>query len=160
MSASTPFSFTPSPLSVVISLSSAILIGYIVHVVIKLTKTVEISEFFKWNELKRYHVLVSILNILLLTTDIIVKLGCTAFRDRDLLLPVECDILILGLIGPFNLAATVLVLESVIFSYVRLYMILPGKYFPFLNFMKEKTKDSLFGSGTSTSFTLWQPFFS
>jgi Na+/serine symporter len=120
------FSLLPSHLSIVGIIANTLFIGYLVHVLHKLTKTVLISEFARWNELKRFHVIATALGIVALIANTLEKAGCTAINDRDGQYPLECNILVIALMIPFLTGNILIFFESVIFSYCRLYMILPG----------------------------------
>jgi hypothetical protein len=120
------FSFLPSPISIVMIIANTLVVGYFAHVFHKLTNTVLFSEFTRWNELKRYHVIVSILGIGALFADILGKLGCSVIKDRKEQLPLECAIIRVVIKIPLLIAGVNVVIESVVFSYCRLYMILPG----------------------------------
>jgi hypothetical protein len=54
-----------------------------------------------------------------MTIDILKKLGCNAVKA------IECDILVLTL-HPLIIGNMLIFVESAVFSYCRLYMILPG----------------------------------
>jgi hypothetical protein len=141
------FSLVPPPRSIVTCVVITLLIGYLVHVFHKLTKTVLFSEFIRWNELKRYHVIATVLAIGALIADIIGKLGCNAIQDREEQYPIECTILIVVFESSLLLASASVVVESMVFSYCRLYMILPGIFMRILTNSKEWTSDSRSGSG-------------
>jgi hypothetical protein len=69
---------------------------------------------------------VTALGICALLADIILKAGCSAIRDKNEPLPLECNILVVAVVYPVILANSLIALETVIFSYCRLYMIMPG----------------------------------
>jgi hypothetical protein len=120
------FSLLPSPLSFFGSIANTLLFGYLVNVLHKLTKKVLFSEFTRWNEIKRYHVIATVLGIGSMTVDILKKLGCSAVKEREGLYPLECNILVVALELPLQVGNILIFVESAIFSYCRLYMILPG----------------------------------
>jgi Na+/serine symporter len=120
------FSFLPSPISFVGIIANTLVVGYLVHVFHKLTKTVLFSEFTRWNELKRYHVIATVFGIVALIANTLEKAGCTFVNDRDGQYPLECNILVIAIMIPFLIGNILVFFESLVFSYCRLYMILPG----------------------------------
>jgi hypothetical protein len=123
------FSLLPSPFSIAGSIADTLVIGFLVHVVCKLTKTVLFSEFIRWNELKRFHVIASGLGICYLLADILKKLGCNAIQDREEQYPLECNIIVAAFESPLIIGNMLIFVESTVFSYCRLYMILPASWY-------------------------------
>jgi hypothetical protein len=122
------FSLLPSPRSIVGSIAYTFLIGFLVHVLHKLTKTVLFSEFTRWNEIKRYHVIATVFGIGALISEILRKFGCSPISNREEQYPLECNIIVAVFDIPLLFGSNLVSVESVIFSYCRLYMILPGIY--------------------------------
>jgi hypothetical protein len=147
------FSILPSPLSIAGIVASMLLIGYLVHVLHKLTKTVLFSEFTRWNELKRYHVIATVLGIGALIGDIIFKTGCSPIQDREEQIPLECGIIIAAFAAPMHIGSYLILVESCIFAYCRLYMILPGIFLRPLTKIKGWTSVMPSGNATSTRST-------
>jgi hypothetical protein len=124
----TSFSLMPESLYIVSCIANTLLIVYLLHVFHKLTKKVLFVDFIRWNELKRYHVIATVLGIGLLIADLIFKSGCSQFQEREKQLSLECNILFATIEVPLLFASTIPVIESVVFSYCRLYMILQGAF--------------------------------
>jgi hypothetical protein len=122
------FSVLPSPISIAGAIANTLVIGYLVHVIHKVTKKVLFADFTRWNELKRYHVMITVLGMCVLITDILVKAGCNVIQDREEQYPLECNILVLT-VNSLIVGGYLIGLESTIFSYCRLYMILPGIFY-------------------------------
>jgi hypothetical protein len=148
----TSFSLMPKPGYIVACIANALLIAYLLHVIHKLTKTVLFSDFIRWNELKRYHFIATVLGIGLLLADIIFKSGCSPIQNGEEQLPLECNILFATIKVPLLFSSTIPVIESVVFSYCRLYMILPGTFSRQLTKTKEWTKELHSGEDTNSRY--------
>jgi hypothetical protein len=103
--------------------------GVLVLIFAKLTRTVRFVDFKQWNEVKRYHVLVTCIGFCTLLANIIFNLGCTVYTEEGEQLPIECSIIQAAWLIPAGIASMIVALQSIVFSYCRLYMIMPGIYY-------------------------------
>jgi hypothetical protein len=92
----------------------------------------------------------TVLGIGAIIADIIFKAGCSPIQDREEQLPLECGIIKAAFAAPMLIGSFIISFESVIFSYCRLYMIMPGISKRTLTKPKGWTSVSYSGNVTNT----------